>query len=66
MKKYFCDECGKQLTTKELQFSLEMIWKKLCSKHANEHVERGTKKWTLKANGRTYEEDSSGFIYPID
>jgi hypothetical protein len=63
MNKHFCDECGKELTDAELQFSLEMTGKELCSKHIDE-MYGNKKELTLEANGRTYKKDSGGFIYP--
>jgi hypothetical protein len=39
MRKYYCDKCGKELTARELHFSLDMIGKELCSKHAQELID---------------------------
>ena len=33
MIKYFCDECGKELSAEEVRYSLDMIGKELCSEH---------------------------------
>ena len=40
MKKYYCDKCGKELSDEELQFSLEMTGKELCSEHAREITDK--------------------------
>jgi hypothetical protein len=47
MKKYFCDECGKELTTREVMFSLELTGKELCSIHTHKITKRKYK-WTNK------------------
>jgi hypothetical protein len=38
MVKYFCDECKKELTTKEVEFSLTVTRKELCSEHVEKYV----------------------------
>jgi hypothetical protein len=39
MIKYFCDECKKELSIEEVQFSLDVIGKELCGIHAKEYIE---------------------------
>lgn len=43
MVKHFCDECGKELTPKEVRYCMEMIGKDLCAKHAAEVIEAQNK-----------------------
>ncbi len=34
--KYFCDDCGRKLTPQEVQNSLDLYGKHLCSEHMRE------------------------------
>ena len=45
MEKHFCDECGEELTAEELQHSLDMTGKELCSEHL---AKRLSKKYVWK------------------
>ena len=37
MVKYFCDECGEEVSIKKAVFTLDMIGKVLCDKHKEEY-----------------------------
>jgi len=60
MIKHFCDECGKELTSEEIDFCSKMIGiKEFCIEHVRLWADIEPKKYAIKV----HKENRSGFVY---
>ena len=62
MIKYFCDKCGVELSAEEVRYSLDMIGKALCFKHAHEYTDKKTN-WKYE---KKWDEDKPYKFPPLD